>query len=130
MNITITLDDADSDRETRSLGEWLADTPTVSADVSLRAAAPRPGRMGLAFDAVQLIVDSAFQLSSLAIAIDGWRRAYAARPKMTVERGGVRVTFATADTDGARSILRALEELERAAGPGDAEGDAGQGDGS
>ncbi|MFI2237085.1 effector-associated constant component EACC1 [Streptomyces chrestomyceticus] len=115
MMIQVRLDEAESDLELRSLCEWLADDPAVgrSADVSLRARENGPGRMGLGFDAVQLIVDSAFQLSSLAIAIDGWRRAYAARPKMTVERNGVRVSFATADTDGARSILRALEELER-----------------
>ncbi len=112
--IQVRLDEAENDLELRSLCEWLTDDPAVgrSADVSLRARENRPGRMGLGFDAVQLIVDSAFQLSSLAIAIDGWRRAYAARPKMTIERNGVRVSFATADTDGARSILRALEELE------------------
>ncbi|MEU3540302.1 effector-associated constant component EACC1 [Streptomyces paromomycinus] len=115
MMIQVRLDEAESDLELRSLCEWLTDDPTVgrSAAVSLRARENRPGKMGLGFDAVQLIVDSAFQLSSLAIAIDGWRRAYAARPKMTVERNGVRVSFATADTDGARSILRALEELEQ-----------------
>ncbi|MEF3118710.1 effector-associated constant component EACC1 [Streptomyces chrestomyceticus] len=115
MRIQVRLDEAESDLELRSLCEWLTDDPAVgrSADVSLRARENRPGKMGLGFDAVQLIVDSAFQLSSLAIAIDGWRRAYAARPKMTVERNGVRVSFATADTDGARSILRALEELEQ-----------------
>ncbi|MFB1048473.1 effector-associated constant component EACC1 [Streptomyces chrestomyceticus] len=115
MRIQVRLDEAESDLELRSLCEWLTDDPAVgrSADVSLRARENRPGKMGLAFDAVQLIVDSAFQLSSLAIAIDGWRRAYATRPKMTVERNGVRVSFATADTDGARSILRALEELEQ-----------------
>lgn len=114
MMIQVRLDEAESDLELRSLCAWLMDDPAVgrSADVSLRARENRPGKMGLGFDAVQLIVDSAFQLSSLAIAIDGWRRAYAARPKMTVERNGVRVSFATADTDGARSILRALEELE------------------
>ncbi|MEV5597028.1 hypothetical protein [Streptomyces sp. NPDC052496] len=125
MTIQVRLDEAESDLELRSLCEWLADDPAVGrgADVSLRAREHRPGEMGLAFEAVQLIVDSAFQLSSLAIAIDGWRRAYAARPKITVERNGVRVTFATSDTDGARSILRALEELERASsGPGDAAG--------
>ncbi|WP_050503036.1 effector-associated constant component EACC1, partial [Streptomyces monomycini] len=115
MRIQVRLDEAESDLELRSLCEWLADDPAVgrSADVSLRKRENRPGEMGLGFDAVQLIVDSAFQLSSLAIAIDGWRRAYAARPKVTVERNGVRVAFATADTDGVRSILRALEELER-----------------
>ncbi|MFH8346098.1 hypothetical protein [Streptomyces sp. NPDC018045] len=120
MRIQVKLDEAESDLELRSLCEWLADDPAVgrSADVSLRKSATKPGEMGLAFEAVQLIVDSLFQLSSLAIAIDGWRRAYAARPKMTVERNGVRVSFATADPDGARSILRALEELDRASGPG------------
>ncbi|MFK8847248.1 hypothetical protein [Streptomyces sp. Ac-502] len=115
MRIQVRLDEAESDLELRSLCEWLADDAAVgrSADVSLRKRENRPGEMGLGFDAVQLIVDSAFQLSSLALAIDGWRRAYAARPKVTVERNGVRVTFATADTDGVRSVLRALEELER-----------------
>ncbi|MFD7661832.1 hypothetical protein [Streptomyces sp. NPDC059788] len=128
MRIQVSLDEAESDLELRSLCEWLADDPAVgrSAEVSLRASAAKPGEMGLAFEAVQLIVDSLFQLSSLAIAIDGWRRAYAARPKITVERGGVRVTFATSDTDGARSILRALEELERAGGSGPVPG-AGEG---
>ncbi|MFH8403476.1 hypothetical protein ACH4FX_01700 [Streptomyces sp. NPDC018019] len=118
MSIQVRLDDAESGQDLRSLCDWLADDPAVgrTAEVSLLARAPEPGRMGLGFDAVQLIVDSAFQLSSLAIAIDGWRRAYAARAKMTVERNGVRVSFATADPDGARSILRALEELDRATG--------------
>ncbi|WP_238783523.1 effector-associated constant component EACC1 [Streptomyces monomycini] len=134
MRIQVRLDEAESDLELRSLCEWLADDPAVgrSADVSLRKRENRPGEMGLGFDAVQLIVDSAFQLSSLAIAIDGWRRAYAARPKVTVERNGVRVAFATADTDGVRSILRALEELERledgGAGGGGG-GETGAGDG-
>ncbi|MEU4202446.1 hypothetical protein [Streptomyces sp. NPDC045470] len=124
MRIRVRLDEAESDLELRSLCEWLTDDPAVgrSADVSLRAREGRPGEMGLGFDAVQLIVDSAFQLSSLAIAIDGWRRAYAARPKMTVERNGVRVSFATADTDGARSILRALEEMEQLEEAGGEEG--------
>ncbi|WP_050506763.1 effector-associated constant component EACC1 [Streptomyces rimosus] len=126
MSIQVRLDDAESDRELRSLCDWLADDPEVarSARVSLRARETQPGKMGLGFEAVQLIVDSAFQLSSLAIAIDGWRRAYAARPKMTVERNGVRVSFATADTDGARSILRALTELERLEEPAEPEGSA------
>lgn len=127
MSIQVRLDDAGSDRELRSLCDWLADDPAVgrSARVSLRARETQPGKMGLGFEAVQLIVDSAFQLSSLALAIDGWRRAYAARPRMTVERNGVRVSFATADTDGARSILRALAELERLEEPTGPEGSEG-----
>ncbi|OKI03511.1 hypothetical protein A6A06_38900 [Streptomyces sp. CB02923] len=131
MEIQVRLDEADGDLELRSLCEWLADDPAVgrSADISLRASGTKPGEMGLAFDAVQLIVDSLFQLSSLAIAIDSWRRAYAARPKMTIERNGVRVSFATSDSDGARSILRALEELERASGRGDETGGSGSGGG-
>ncbi|WP_053802205.1 effector-associated constant component EACC1, partial [Streptomyces rimosus] len=127
MSIQVRLDDAGSDRELRSLCDWLADDPAVgrSARVSLRVREAQPGKMGLGFEAVQLIVDSAFQLSSLALAIDGWRRAYAARPRMTVERNGVRVSFATADTDGARSILRALAELERLEEPTGPDGPTG-----
>jgi hypothetical protein len=86
MTIRISCDGEASVRDLQSLGDWLRNEPAIRqhAKITFESAPPAPGRMGTTFEVVQLAVDSAFQLASLAIAISSWRRSRAASPTIVV----------------------------------------------
>ncbi|MFG3039874.1 hypothetical protein ACGFYZ_23560 [Streptomyces sp. NPDC048330] len=102
----------DVDRESRSLARWLRDDDAIrtSALVKLTQAPPRPGEMGGAFDVVQLVVDSGFQLGNLALAYAAWRGSRSRPSAVTVEHRGRRVTLDTTDPEEIARILAALGE--------------------
>ncbi|MBC2906730.1 effector-associated constant component EACC1 [Streptomyces cupreus] len=95
----------------RSLYLWLRDDPRVrgGARVEVRAEQPEPGRMGSALDCVQLVLDSGFQLANLAVARAAWRATRPARPEITFERDGVKVTLSGQDPETAARLLAELE---------------------
>ncbi|CCK25419.1 hypothetical protein BN159_1040 [Streptomyces davaonensis JCM 4913] len=109
MEIAITT--AADEAELRSLYLWLRDDARVRRDarVELRAEQPVPGRMGSAFDVVQLVLDSGFQLGNLALAWAAWRATRPAPPEITFERDGVKVTLSGQDPETAARLLAELE---------------------
>jgi hypothetical protein len=142
MDVRLRLPDDPDGSELKQLYDWLIRDRELhlEADISLRAdaedadieaadteaedaKAEEPGtRMGLAFDMVQLIVDSGFQLASLGIAIIAWRRAQRPRSSVVVERNGFRVSLPPgAADDDVEAIVRALENTGDAAAQQDPE---------
>lgn len=107
-----------ADRDLRSLADWLRREPAIQhhATISLETPPPEPGRMGAGFDAIQLAVDSAFQLANLAIAIAAWRRSRAATPTIVVN-GTVVLDHTKLDPDVIARELRAGGVEDEAAGP-------------
>jgi hypothetical protein len=86
MAIRITFEGAAEEKNLQSLADWLRNEPAIRrhAKITLESAPPRPGHLGVPFEAVQLAVDSAFSLANLAIAISSWRRSRAETPTIIV----------------------------------------------
>jgi hypothetical protein len=114
MPIQIRMHGERAEEELRSLHAWLQDEPDVRrhARISLIAHEPKAGEMGPAFEVVQLIVNSGFQALSLAIAYAAWRSSRPTAPKVTIERGGTRLTLTEADEATVARIVQALERGE------------------
>ncbi|MFJ5026097.1 effector-associated constant component EACC1 [Streptomyces goshikiensis] len=94
------------------LADWLRGDEVVGdqAEVELSRAPLRKGDMGAAFETVQIVVDSGFQLASLIVAIAAWRRTQPAEGKVVIEGNQVRVTLDTDDPEKIRRIAQALED--------------------
>ncbi|MFB7345456.1 hypothetical protein ACIQK9_08985 [Streptomyces hydrogenans] len=92
------------------LTEWLRDDEEVgeAATLSLTSAPAGPGDMGVAFDAVQLVVDSGFQVANLVLAVSLWRRGRAKAPVVVIERDGVRVTVDSEDPEAIARVAAAF----------------------
>lgn len=123
MDFTFRLPDAADDSELEHLHEWLlrARDLRTFAEISKVAAAPEPDRMGLSLDAVELILNSGFQLASLALAIVTWRKSAEPRSALTVRRGDVEVTVSREGLESVENVLEALEQLARDGDPRTAE---------
>jgi hypothetical protein len=108
--IQIHMSGPDAERELGSLYAWLQEEPDIRhhASMSLRSAETSPSEMGLAFDVIQLVVDSGFQTLSLALAYATWRATRPGRPQVTIERDGAKVTVDDADPDTVQAIVRAI----------------------
>ncbi|MGW7026859.1 effector-associated constant component EACC1 [Streptomyces xanthophaeus] len=96
----------------RQLAEWLRGDELVAdqAEIELTRAPVGRGDMGAAFETVQVVVDSGFQLASLIVAIAAWRRTRPAQGGVTIERDQVRVTIDTDDPEKIRQVIQALED--------------------
>ncbi|MGW6940836.1 effector-associated constant component EACC1 [Streptomyces xanthophaeus] len=96
----------------RQLAEWLRGDEVVAdqAEIELTRAPLGRGDMGAAFETVQVVVDSGFQLASLVVAIAAWRRTRPVQGGVTIERNEVRVTIDTDDPEKVRKIVQALED--------------------
>ncbi|MFD7922291.1 hypothetical protein ACFV3R_24080 [Streptomyces sp. NPDC059740] len=83
-----------------SLHTWLCRDRRVRlhARISLRPVSAPAGSMGTAFDAIQLAVDSSFQLASLILSVAAWRQACRPRSAPVVEAEDHTVSL-TADGD-------------------------------
>ena len=86
VTIQISFEGDAQERDLNSFTEWLRNDPGIrqNAQITLSQSTPKPGRMGLTFDAIQLTIDSGFQLASLALAIASWRRSNASPATMVV----------------------------------------------
>lgn len=134
MDIRFRLPDTPDDTNVGQLYDWLRRDRAlrISSKISLLPAEPEPGDMGGALDAVQLVLDSGFQLASLAVAIVAWRQACEPRSAVTITRGDVEVRLRGAELDDVQAVLDALESLREAedspeTGGGNGDGDAPEG---
>ncbi|MFG3257570.1 hypothetical protein [Streptomyces sp. NPDC048172] len=114
MNISVTAASDSAEAELRSFFLWLRDDPYVrrNARVEMSGGQPSEGRMGSALDAVQLVLDSGFQLGNLALAWLAWRSTRPAPQEITFERDGVRVTLSGQDAEAAQRLLAALDRRD------------------
>ncbi|MGW6537424.1 effector-associated constant component EACC1 [Streptomyces sp. NPDC055051] len=95
------------------LADWLRSDEVVGeqAEIELVQAAPKTGEMGLAFEAVQAIVDNGFQVANLVVAIAAYRRTRPSDRGVVIERDQVRVTI---DTDDPAKIAQIVQALDNA----------------
>jgi hypothetical protein len=98
----------------QSLYRWLSEDPDLihTAALSLRPAAPDPGTMGGAFDAITVIVSNAISLGSLIVAYLSWRGSRPSAPAMTIERNEITVNLSDASPETLESIISALMPWE------------------
>jgi Effector Associated Constant Component 1 len=110
MPVIIRMNDEQAQQELGSLLAWLQDEPSVRqhADLKLLPSKPIPGDMSSTFEMIQLIIDSSFQIMSLAIAYAAWRDTRPSKPGVTIERDGIKVILDDADPDAVSNIIRAL----------------------
>jgi hypothetical protein len=86
MEIRITFEENAREKNLQSLADWLRNEPAIRqhAKITLESPPPRPGHLGVPFEAIQLAVDSAFSLANLAIAFSSWRRSRPEAPTIIV----------------------------------------------
>ncbi|MEV2255243.1 hypothetical protein AB0I94_32525 [Streptomyces sp. NPDC050147] len=114
MEVRITMDGARADVEQRSLYKWLREDRELRAVAGITLVGSEPeepgaGAMGTTLDVVSLVINSALQLSSVAVAIAAWKEAHRPRSRMVIERDGVKITVSDGCLDEAQALLRALE---------------------
>ncbi|MBM7494085.1 hypothetical protein JOD64_005307 [Micromonospora luteifusca] len=110
MQILLTTAAPTDGEELGSLYRVLLQAPTVrgGAQLRLREAPPRPGEMGGAFEAIQLVVESAFQVANLVIAIAAWRSTRKPPPTITIR---IDSRSAEITSDQPEQIDRVIESL-------------------
>ncbi|MFJ2936063.1 hypothetical protein ACIO8G_25315 [Streptomyces sp. NPDC087219] len=103
-------EDLNGGEDLQQLTQWLRDDEELgdSATITLTSPPAKPGDMGVAFDAIQLAVDSGFQVANLVLAVSLWRRSRTKPPVVVIEREGTRVTVDTDDPELAARIASAL----------------------
>ncbi|MFI1483122.1 hypothetical protein [Streptomyces sp. NPDC020747] len=115
MEIRITMDGARHDTERRSLYKWLCDDRELRGVVEVAMVGSGPQEpdsdvMGPCFEVIGIVLDTALQLGSLAVAIAAWRQGHTPRSTMVIERDGVRITLPEDRLDDAEALLRALDD--------------------
>jgi len=86
MTIRITFVGDAQERDLHSLTDWLRSEPAIRqhAKITIDQSAPKPGQMGTTFEAIQLALESGFQLANLALALASWRRSGASKAAIVV----------------------------------------------
>ncbi|WP_436771053.1 effector-associated constant component EACC1 [Yinghuangia sp. YIM S09857] len=111
MNLDITIEHPDAERELRSLQSWLtADdllVGTAPGLVSSRTA--RDGEMGPILDVLQLVIGGAIGAADLALAIAAWRRGRGEPPTLELNQGGATITLRGASDDDVRRLAAFLQ---------------------
>jgi len=102
-----------ADATLSSLYAWLRDESDVRqhAQISLLAAESGPADMGMAFDIIQLVVDSGFQAMNLALAYAAWRATRPSRPHVTIEYDGITVTLDGSESETVEAIVHVLDRV-------------------
>ncbi|MEU5437031.1 hypothetical protein AB0G73_27110 [Streptomyces sp. NPDC020719] len=91
---------ADPEAELRSLLRWLHVDEAVGHAVhgTLGSSAPAdPEHMGTLLDVMSLVVSGGLSAGQLALAVDQWRTARRASPRVLVRRGAVEIEIDGAD---------------------------------
>ncbi|MEO3973187.1 hypothetical protein [Streptomyces sp. CAU 1734] len=125
MLIEVRLGGDDAEDDLRSFCAWLRDEPDIRrhASVTLETGAPVPGGLGAPLEVIQLVIDSSFQLASLALAYAAWRATRRNPGDISVRRDGDSIALpspAAADPGTGPA----------APGPGAGSGGTGPADGS
>ena len=109
MTIKVRMSGPVADVELASLYAWLREEPDIQrhAQMSLMNTEVDPTEMGVAFDVIQLIVDSGFQAANLALAYTAWRATRSRPPQVTIEHDGVTVTL-----NGSESVETIVQIFE------------------
>ncbi|MEU2358599.1 hypothetical protein ABZ599_37505 [Streptomyces misionensis] len=120
MDVAIGIDQketADSERQLRSLYEWLLADPACRrhARPALESrTATVPGAQGGLIDVLSLVLGTGFNAASLAVAVAAWRCSRPGTPTLVVERpDGTRIVLTGATGEEAGRLLAELER-ERA----------------
>ncbi|SEG73472.1 hypothetical protein SAMN05216223_109118 [Actinacidiphila yanglinensis] len=98
----------------RSLLRWLREDENLAgrADGRVRdGTPPQPGRMGTAFDILQLVIGSGLSAAALVVSVLQWRDARHREPAITLRRGGMTVEIPSASEVNAAVLTRAVELL-------------------
>lgn len=111
MAISIRMNGSEADEELQSLYGWLRDDRSVRgcAHVSLRSAETKPGEMGGAVEAVQVVLDEGFNAANLLLAYLAWRGTRSARVDATIERGDTKISLTNASPETITSIATRLD---------------------
>lgn len=111
MTIQIRMTGPDADRELGSLYAWLQEEPDIRrySRMSLVSAEPSSSEMGAEFEVIKLVIDSGFQVLSLALAYASWRATRPHCPQVTIEHDGAKITLDDADPDTVQAIVRAIK---------------------
>ena len=112
VSIAIRMSGEDAEFELRSLCDWLRHEPDVarSARIALAPGIAAPGEMGAQLEVIQLVMDDGFQALNLALAYAAWRATQGSKPRVVIERSGVRISLDDADPDLIHRIVRAMDE--------------------
>lgn len=108
--IVLTTATVTGGEELGSLYQALLHAPVLRAGarVSVREAPQQPGEMGSTLEAIQLIVDSAFQIANLVFAVAAWRSTRKPPPTIIIQVGSRR---AEVSSDEPEQIDRVIEML-------------------
>ncbi|WP_371782660.1 effector-associated constant component EACC1 [Streptosporangium subroseum] len=117
VNINIRITGEDSERELRSLYDWLREEPNIRqhAKILLVSKESSPHEMGDTLDLIALIITGGLQLPVLAETILGWRETRRRLPCVTIERGEsgeMRVELSTTNIDDVLKIIDAMESRD------------------
>ncbi|MGV9450924.1 effector-associated constant component EACC1 [Streptomyces sp. NPDC003635] len=116
MDVQLRLPDDPDGGELKQLYDWLlAERQSgLDAEISLRNQLPRSDSdMGDAFDLIQLVVETVFQVASLGFIIVEFRRARRPRSHVVVERDGRRATLRPdASPEEVEEFLRELRDMD------------------
>ncbi|MBD0837473.1 effector-associated constant component EACC1 [Streptomyces sp. TRM68416] len=120
MDVQLRLPDDSDHGELKQLYDWLLAERELGLDAEIRLRAQLPpaegpdgdSTMGDAFDIVQLVLESAFQLTSLGFIIIEFRRARRPRSHVIVERDGRRAVLRPdASPEEVEAFLRELDAM-------------------
>ncbi|MGP3921111.1 hypothetical protein OHA25_13525 [Nonomuraea sp. NBC_00507] len=111
MSINIRIAGDHAEQELRSLYDWLRDEPNVRqhAEIRLVSKELNSDEMGDTLDLISLIVTSSLQVPTLVDVISGWIGTRRGRPKVTIERGEMRVEVSGTSAEEVVKILNAME---------------------
>ncbi|MET8504136.1 hypothetical protein ABZV60_05735 [Streptomyces sp. NPDC004787] len=102
-----------AEAELRSLRAWLLESPEIRqhAKISWESDAPKVGEMGAgAIEALQLITDNFWQLSTFALSYAAWRKTRTRNTAVTIEYNGQRVTIEGGNDASIERITQALSQ--------------------
>ncbi|MFC6880296.1 MULTISPECIES: effector-associated constant component EACC1 [Actinomadura] len=118
MSVLIYMSGSGAEEELRSLHDWLLNEPDVRrySRLSLRTAEVKPGEMGGALEAVQVMFEDSATLMNLLLAFAAWRGTRGRRRNEATiavfERDGIKVTIENASPEAIEAAAKALRAEE------------------